>query len=77
MELKQVLTNIARAIVDNPDAVNVVETVDGDDVALNSKFEVNKDQSDAWENQIGELQKRLESHGIEGDNSDIYILMEV
>ena len=30
-------------------------------------FEVNKDQSDAWENQIGELQKRLESHGIEGD----------
>ena len=34
MELKQVLTNIARAIVDNPDAVNVIETVDGDDVTL-------------------------------------------
>ena len=34
MELKQVLTNIARAIVDNPDAVNVVETVDGDNVEL-------------------------------------------
>ena len=34
MELKQVLTDIARAIVDNPDAVNVVETVDGDDVEL-------------------------------------------
>ena len=34
MELKQVLTDIARAIVDNPDAVNVDETVDGDDVEL-------------------------------------------
>ena len=34
MELKQVLTDIARAIVDNPDAVNVVENVDGDDVEL-------------------------------------------
>ena len=34
MDLKQVLTNIARAIVDNPDAVNVIETVDGDNVEL-------------------------------------------
>ncbi len=34
MELKQVLTDIARAIVDNPDAVNVSETVNGDDVEL-------------------------------------------
>ena len=34
MELKQVLTDIARAIVDNPDAVNVVENVNGDDVEL-------------------------------------------
>ena len=34
MELKQVLTDIARAIVDNPDAVNVVENVDGNDVEL-------------------------------------------
>ena len=34
MELKQVLTNIARAIVDNPEAVNVTETVDGDNVEL-------------------------------------------
>ena len=34
MELKQILTNIARAIVDNPDAVNVTETVDGDNVEL-------------------------------------------
>ena len=34
MELKQVLTDIARAIVDNPDAVNVVENVDGDNVEL-------------------------------------------
>ena len=34
MELKQVLTNIARAIVDDPDAVNVTETVNGDDVEL-------------------------------------------
>ena len=32
MELKQVLTDIARAIVDNPDAVNVEETVNGDDI---------------------------------------------
>ena len=34
MELKQVLTNIARAIVDNPDEVTVEETVNGDDVEL-------------------------------------------
>ena len=34
MDLKQVLTDIARAIVDNPDAVNVVENVDGNDVEL-------------------------------------------
>ena len=34
MDLKQILTDIARAIVDNPDAVNVVENVDGDDVEL-------------------------------------------
>ena len=34
MELKQVLTDIARAIVDNPDAVSVEETIDGDDVEL-------------------------------------------
>ena len=30
-------------------------------------FEVNKDQSDAWENQISELQRRLEACGMEGD----------
>lgn len=30
-------------------------------------FEINIEQTDAWENQISELQKRLESHGIEGD----------
>ena len=34
MELKQILTDIARAIVDNPDAVNVTESVDGDNVEL-------------------------------------------
>jgi predicted RNA-binding protein YlqC (UPF0109 family) len=34
MDLKQVLTDIARAIVDTPDAVNVVENVDGDNVEL-------------------------------------------
>ncbi len=34
MDLKQILTDIARAIVDTPDAVRVVETVDGDDVEL-------------------------------------------
>ena len=34
MELKQVLTDIARAIVDNPDAVNVTESVDGENVEL-------------------------------------------
>ena len=32
MDLKQVLTDIARAIVDNPDEVSVVENVDGDDI---------------------------------------------
>lgn len=30
-------------------------------------FEINKDQSDAWENQIGELQTRLEACGMQGD----------
>lgn len=30
-------------------------------------FEINKDQSDAWENQIYELQKRLEECQMEGD----------
>ena len=32
MNFKEILTNIARAIVDNPDAVVVEETVDGDDI---------------------------------------------
>lgn len=30
-------------------------------------FEINKEQSDAWENQISGLQNRLEESGIEGD----------
>ena len=30
-------------------------------------FEVNKEQSDAWDNQISELQKTLEESGMEGD----------
>ena len=34
MELKQILADIAREIVDNPDAVSVEETIDGDDVEL-------------------------------------------
>ena len=34
MDLKQILTDIARAIVDTPDAVNVLENVDGDNVEL-------------------------------------------
>ena len=34
MDLKEILANIARAIVDSPDAVVVEETVDGDDVEL-------------------------------------------
>ena len=34
MNFKEILTNIARAIVDNPDAVVVEETVDGDDIEL-------------------------------------------
>ena len=34
MDLAQVLTNIARAIVDNPDDVKVTETVNGDKVEL-------------------------------------------
>ena len=34
MNFKEILTNIARAIVDEPDAVNVTEVVDGDDVEL-------------------------------------------
>ena len=34
MDLKKILTDIARAIVDSPDEVNVVENIDGDDVEL-------------------------------------------
>ena len=34
MDLKQILTDIARAIVDTPYAVNVTETVNGDNVEL-------------------------------------------
>ena len=34
MDLKKILTDIARAIVDTPDAVNVVENIDGDNVEL-------------------------------------------
>ena len=34
MDLKKILTDIARAIVDSPDEVSVVETVDGDNVTL-------------------------------------------
>ena len=32
MDLKQILIDIARAIVDTPDSVTVEETVDGDDI---------------------------------------------
>ena len=34
MNFKEILTNIARAIVDNPDAVVVEESVEGDDIEL-------------------------------------------
>lgn len=34
MDFKKMLTDIARAIVDEPDQVNVEETVDGDDIEL-------------------------------------------
>ena len=34
---------------------------------INHSFEVNKDQSDAWENQINGLQSRLEECGMVGD----------
>lgn len=34
MDLKQILIDIARAIVDTPDSVTVTEEVDGDDITL-------------------------------------------
>ena len=34
MDLKTILTDIAKAIVDSPDEVSVTETVDGDNVLL-------------------------------------------
>ncbi len=34
MELKEILADIARAIVDTPDAVKVEENIDGDNVEL-------------------------------------------
>ena len=35
MDFAKILTDIARAIVDNPDQVVVTEVVDGDDIELN------------------------------------------
>lgn len=46
-------------IKDNPD--NIVGQL------VRHSFEINKDQSDAWNNQISELQARLEKCGMEGD----------
>ena len=34
MDFKEILANIARAIVDTPEAVSVTEEVDGDDIEL-------------------------------------------
>ncbi len=34
MDFARILTDIARAIVDSPDAVSVTETVDGDEITL-------------------------------------------
>ena len=34
MDYKQILTDIARALVDSPDRVSVSETVDGEDIEL-------------------------------------------
>ena len=34
MDYKQILTDIARAIVDTPDGVTVTENIDGDDIEL-------------------------------------------
>ncbi len=34
MDLKTILTDIARAIVDTPDAVTVTETVEGNNIVL-------------------------------------------
>ncbi len=34
MDLKQILTDVARAIVDSPEAVQVEEHIDGDDIEL-------------------------------------------
>lgn len=34
MDFKVILTDIARAIVDNPDAVSVTEETDGDNITL-------------------------------------------
>ena len=34
MDLKKILTDITRAIVDHPDSVCVQETIEGDDVQL-------------------------------------------
>ena len=34
MDFKKILTDIARALVDEPDAVVVTETVEGDDIEL-------------------------------------------
>ncbi len=34
MDFKEILANIARAIVDTPEAVTVTEEIDGDDIEL-------------------------------------------
>lgn len=45
----------------NEESTNIVGQL------VKHSFEVNKEQSDAWENQIAELQKRLEQCHVEGD----------
>ena len=34
---------------------------------VRESFQINKEQSDAWENQISCLQDKLETHGVSGD----------
>ena len=57
MDLKQVLTDIARAIVDTPDAVNVIENVDGDNVELT--LEVAEDDTGMVIGRHGKIAKAI------------------
>ena len=67
MNFKEILTNIAKAIVDEPDAVNVAEVVDGDDTSLTAQLDEKNnellEQMELWETTQLELEELTSENG--------------